>query len=778
MAKTKPTPIDEDQAGTFIKFLTGSKDSPVHFQTFNDSGKGKAWHRKSTLQDILPRLQAAQNRGCGIFASINDTDGKGRYAANATDLRCVFIDGDGIPLPEKWHVEPHMIVQRDKTHWHVYWKITNRRGGFLSGQNDINVKTWKMLQRYLAAYYGTDPKIVDPSRVMRIPGTLHQKNPNNLPIYKITKINKSPKNMKSMDFLKSIPITKEQEEEIHQWLFSFSGKKAGVAEGVNTDTKENQQRYLDYLEELEPSIEGDHGDTHAFAVCCKGRDYGLSDTSILECLLEEWNDRCEPPWDIDDLETKIQRAGKYQSNAFGCETPQADFEAVEKTIVESNGLFGDLETPEDAIAKETDRAEASAAAKAYDAAFDGKWTKKLNRTAAGALCQHVPNAEKILVGFTPLQGLFGYNEFSNKVCIMKPPLWDTTRKIRKYGNPMKEVDAAMCVSYIHNNFDNFPIASSKMEEAISVIAETNKFHPIRKYVLKQEWDGVPRLDNWLNVVFGVEKNAYTCAAGRKTIVAMVKRVFQPGCKFDNMLILEGCQGINKSRILQILAGGAEYFTDNLATLGTKDAADGLQGKWLIEFAEITLFNKSDANLIKQFMSTASDTFRKAYHRHTQDYLRQSVAIGTTNKDSYLKDETGNRRFWPVKTIGIGNAEWAEEFRDQLFAEAYQLYLAGEKLYLEGQALQISEIEQRKRHEEDAWENIILDYLNKADSETGVIKDRTRSVDIWVNAFGGDFKGFGNREQSRMSQVLRKIGWERKTIRINGTTQQGFVRVEN
>ena len=294
-------------------------------------------------------------------------------------------------------------------------------------------------------------------------------------------------------------------------------------------------------------------------------------------------------------------------------------------------------------------------------------------------------------------------------------------------------------------------------QAVQAVSEEQKYHPVREFLqdVGSRWDGDPRIDTWLQEYLHVDCGNYHSAVGSRWLISAVARIFQPGCKADCCLILEGEQGIKKSTALRIL--GEPWFTDQIADLGSKEAAIQARGVWLIEIAELDSMKRVEVGKVKAFMSSGIDRYRPPYGKRAVDYPRQCVFAGSVNHGTYLHDETGNRRFWPVICKGDIDADGLAAVREQLWAEAVVRFKDGFPWWLDTPEL-IAEAEEHQaaRFESDPWEDRVRQYL--------AAKDDVSITMILENCISKPTKDWTQMDKQRVGRVLRSLHWIRYKAR--------------
>lgn len=289
-------------------------------------------------------------------------------------------------------------------------------------------------------------------------------------------------------------------------------------------------------------------------------------------------------------------------------------------------------------------------------------------------------------------------------------------------------------------------------KAVQAVAEQRPFHPVREYLEGLQWDGVERIEHWLVDHAQVEDSEYVRAVSARWMISAVARIYQPGCKADCCLILESPhQGAGKSTTIKTL--GDPWWTDDMSEMGSKDSAIQTRGVWIVELSELDSMKRADQGRVKAFISRATDRYRPPYGHRPIDQPRQCVFAGTVNHSTYLNDETGGRRFWPIAIPGYVDLSGLAAARNQLWAEAYQAYKAGRKWWLDEKHLQeAAEREQMARYEGDPWEPRIADFL--------LARNEVTIEQLLDLAIGKPMKDWNQQDKVRVGRCLRSLRWIR------------------
>lgn len=413
------------------------------------------------------------------------------------------------------------------------------------------------------------------------------------------------------------------------------------------------------------------------------------------------------------------------------------------------------------------------------------WILKLSIGIDGAIENTSKNLEIILENDKNLQG-FAYNELSNRVEVIGRVPWDRPKDNRFW----READESQLRLYIDKKYIEFK--ERNFEVAFNSIVDNRRFHPVRDYLDSlPKWDGVKRVEEVFIKFLSADDNDYTRTITKKTFAACVARAYHPGTKFDSIPVLDGAQGIGKSTLIKYLAGEG-FFSDNLSLtdMNDKTAAEKIQGNWLIEIGELSGMKKADIEKVKSFVSTTDDKYRASYGRVVESHPRQCVIFATVNGDGrgYLRDITGNRRFWIVKcNQTLQKRMWDENdknYREQFWSEAKEIYESGEELYLEGSLLDIATDYQNEALEQDERVGIVEQYLNRLlptnwhemdlykrrsflngddfIGEKGTIqRTEVSNAEIWCECFGKSQSDLKSSDSYQLAAIMKQIGgWER------------------
>jgi hypothetical protein len=382
-----------------------------------------------------------------------------------------------------------------------------------------------------------------------------------------------------------------------------------------------------------------------------------------------------------------------------------------------------------------------------------------------------------------LAPVLAYNELSNNV--QSRVVWPWPHA--KVGDVTDAVDLLLG-KYLTDQYGLPSVSRAALSEAIQTVAHTRRFHPIREYLQGLAWDGKSRIDKWLIYAMGETPESlppamveYLQIVGRCWILGMVNRVMNPGCKFDYCPVLEGVGGLRKSTLVEVLAS-TPFFSDTPFEVGRgKEAQEQVQGLWLYEIAEMTHFSKAEVGSIKAFITSKVDRYRVAYGTTVGSFARQCVLVGTTNENTYLRDRTGNRRFWPIPVRNVINTEFVAKYRDQLFAEAYALFMLDTPYTpTPEQERRLFIPMQESRLQETAVVSELLQVLTRSPTATvigSMVNELTSFVTIsqLCLALGVDAAKSSPALESQIRGWLDHEGWERVKKQVNGARAWGYTR---
>ena len=405
--------------------------------------------------------------------------------------------------------------------------------------------------------------------------------------------------------------------------------------------------------------------------------------------------------------------------------------------------------------------------------------QQLITTQNGGIRACLANAVTVMAG-PEWKDVLRYNEFSGRAEFAKePPI-----PRRKPGDVWRDEDNAQLCCWLQHK--GVLVGTEVAREAVGVVAREISYHPVRDYLNGLTWDGQPRLDTWLSLYLGAANNQYTRAVGSCWLISAVARIFEPGCKADHVPLFIGPQGALKSSALRIVAVRNEWFTDHLPDLRDKDSRIVLMGKLIVEDSEFRP-RPNTLEAAKGFFSAQFDCFRRPYGRDAENVPRQNVFAATTNSDTPLNDETGNRRFWPVV---CGKIDLNKLSRDcnQLWAEAVAHYRKGEKWWLDTPKLNdLAQKEQSKCYEPGVWDDLILSWIKEpvsrldrrkwCDSEPTIVSNPERVVidELLEHAISMDKERWTHGARLQVRRCLVHAGWKRRQLWLEQKPRWFYVR---
>lgn len=398
------------------------------------------------------------------------------------------------------------------------------------------------------------------------------------------------------------------------------------------------------------------------------------------------------------------------------------------------------------------------------------WRAALVCTKTGEYRATPHNLALILERDPALQGLFNLDEFANRIIFTRNPPWGI-----RCADEIAEQDAFEAAAWLGQPL-TYSIASkpAQVAEAIEAVARRHRVHPVRVYLNATIWDGIERIPTLFSAYFGAEVNDYHQDVALSFMLSAAARIFDPGCKVDQMLVLEGPQGAGKTRGVRALFGGDDWYVDCQRSPAEKDFYQDIVGKWAAEIGEMTSFSKADYNKVKQTITAQADVYRPSYGRYSRTFKRQCVFIGTVNNDAWQRDPTGGRRYLPVR-VGAVNVDALLAVRDQLWSETVVRYRRGEPWWCTPAR---AGDEQDQRFQDDSWTEPILHWLlGKEDARNyenlrlcardkhGHVTECT-VTELLLHAVHVDLARHDLNGQTRAGVIMSRLGWKKyRPIRL-------------
>jgi predicted P-loop ATPase len=389
-----------------------------------------------------------------------------------------------------------------------------------------------------------------------------------------------------------------------------------------------------------------------------------------------------------------------------------------------------------------------------------EWKAGLLLNKAGTPRPLLANAMTALREAPEWKGVLGYDEFARETVLRAHPPWGLKDDKPRAWTSHDDLLAAEWLQHA-----DIAVTAPVAQQAVEAVSRDASFHPVRDYLDALKHDGQTRVGNWLSEYMGAVASSYHQEVGRAMLIGAVARIYDPGSKVDTVPIFEGVQGARKSTAVRTLF--EPYFSDELADLGSKDAAMQTRGVWGLEVSELDAMSRAEVSRIKSFISRTTDRFRPPYGSRIIESPRSCVFWGTTNAAGYLKDETGGRRFLPIKT-GLIRIDRLQQDRDKLWAEAVQLYRNGAAWWISSRDIQRdAERQQRDRYVGDPWDGIIRRFI--------ATRDQVTITEILQEALHMERGRWGQSEQSRIARSLTAEGWFRKQVRAGDNREWKYFR---
>lgn len=528
-----------------------------------------------------------------------------------------------------------------------------------------------------------------------------------------------------------------------------------------------ERRARAWLAKREPAVQGQGGDAHTFITAANlVNDFGLSPEQAWP-LLWEWNARCQPPWDERGLRAKLESAIRNGKHARGSKTDRP-LRSV-PAYAPPPHTDDDAPPPFEALEPAGDPASPPSAKRAKQRQQPSEGGAPSDGSAAKVI-ELKPKQQRPMKSrsYLTLLTILETERYRRLVLGERKIEWDEMGGVVTLGRtPIRDVDYSIIRAEIERNFakdqegNGMQFAVEDIVRAVHQVAHQHPYHPVREYLRSLQWDGKARWETDVLDSFGAERSPLNAAMLKKWAIAAVARALQPGCKVDTVLILKGKQGIRKSSWFAVMGG--DWYAESTMDLENKESFLVLQRNWIIEWSELEAMSKArDQTAVKAFITKTEDVYVPKYGREAVRVKRSSVIVGTTNEQTFLADPTGNRRYWPISVSRV-DLDWAEKWRDQLWAEAVAAFDAGPAPHhwwlTPEENAQLEQIHQ-SHFDTDPWEELISVW---ADGRT----DGFTIEAVLTDALRVPVERQDMRASKRVGAILRRLGYVKRRVRTEG-----------
>ena len=744
--------IDFQEAQRYLSILDAEADEFI-FQYYPDP-KDTSGHRGHEYRGVsrLGGLPNQREQSCAIACTVNISS-EGRKRSDDMTIRAVYCEADD-GLPEggfsAFPLEPTMIVCSSPGKFHVYWAVDRSRG-------ELSIADFRQIIDTMVSKYGSDPGAKDPTRVLRLPGTWHQKDPDNPHMVRIIEASGkrySPEDLKAafppVEGYRAKPKKTKQQTDQSIYDNALAAVAPPWGETLNALASISADDYDDW-KDVGMALRSTYGDTDE----TKAVFHGWSGTSVKydqKDTDEKWQSFSDPGERGDGIGigTLFHLAKEHHNpSEEGQLIRRKRLEKIKANIDPEiwASLGASEESDQRATAKEINKLKEQVGVDLSNTASGGQiaWPEMAadGKTPKG-------KSQKNIKAFLEHHNItLFHNSFDRR---------DYVQGFRGETKRVRLEDSTLRGLWLQADRDGLKCSKDFFYECILDACQRNSYHSVLDYLDGlPTWDGKPRLKTWLIDYAGAEDTPYTRAVSVLSLIAAVRRVRQPGYKFDHMVVLEGKGGKGKSHLIRTIAR-TEWFSDSLTIgAGTKDTIEQTQGKWIIEFSELDGIQGRDVNKVKAMVSRQEDTARKAYGRLSETIPRQFTLWGTTNREDYLKDPDGNRRFLPVAVGEDIDLKGLKRDRKLLWAEAVHLEQSYGYLVLPDEVLAEAERKQKARLQHSQITDTLGEHLDEF--PTGRIT--TEQILRLVGYTDEDKHRCAKQVWDEITFAMRSMGWVKK-----------------